>query len=157
MPPSLPPIPRAELDRVTQLILVNHRRWLGRDLVEAPDPRCAAEALFFAPRVVLCATGGETDHILIYGNAAALALWETTWNDLVGMPSRLTAEPVHRDERERFLARVRAHGCVTDYAGVRISTTGRRFRIRAATVFNILDEQDRYLGQAATFTDWEPV
>lgn len=101
--------------------------------------------------------GTEADPLLTYGNARALALWEMSWDELTQTPSRLTAEPVHRDERARLLARTRAHGFVDDYAGVRISKTGRRFRIEQAIVWNLTDAAGNHRGQAATFERWTPL
>jgi len=50
---------------------------------------------------------------------------------------------------------VRENGFIDDYSGIRISSTGRRFHIRQAIVWNVLDEDGRYAGQAATFSSWE--
>ena len=69
-------------------------------------------------------------------------------------PSRLTAEPMHRDERAEMLRRTSRDGYIDDYRGVRISTTGRRFLIERATVWNVLDTAGQPAGQAATFSDW---
>ncbi|MFM8790377.1 MAG: MEKHLA domain-containing protein [Chthoniobacterales bacterium] len=44
-----------------------------------------------------------------------------------------------------------------NYSGIRISKNGRRFRSKNATVFNLSDDAGLYVGQAATFADWEPV
>ena len=90
-----------------------------------------------------------------YGNAAALALWEMSWPELTRTPSRLTAEAPNREERARLLAAVTAHGFIDDYSGIRISKSGRRFRIARATVWNLLDERGNYAGQAAAFSQWE--
>jgi hypothetical protein len=76
---------------------------------------------------------------------------------LVRTPSRLTAEPVHRDERARLLERTSREGFVDDYSGVRISKTGRRFMIEKAIVWNLDDESGQALGQAATFDRWTPL
>jgi hypothetical protein len=70
------------------------------------------------------------------------------------MPSRLSAEPVNQQERERLLAKVTAQGFIDDYAGVRISKTGKRFLIQGAVVWNVVDEHGVYHGQAAWFKDW---
>ena len=70
------------------------------------------------------------------------------------MSSRLTAEAPDRAERARRLAEVAARGFIDDYAGVRISRTGQRFRIGQATVWNLTDDQGRLGGQAATFREW---
>lgn len=137
-----------------QLLLDSFARLLGRDLIPrdgSADQQ--AERLFQAPFVVV-SHGTEADPVLNYGNAAALALWEMTWEELTRTPSRLTAEPMHRDERARLLARTREHGFVDDYSGIRISKTGRRFRIEQAIVWNLTDEAGGHRGQAATFDRW---
>ena len=137
------------------LVLRSHRHWTGRDLIE-PGGNLEEDArrLFEAPFVVVSG-GAEEEQILNYANRTALGLWEMDWDTLVRTPSRLTAEPMHRDERAEFLRRVRENGFVDDYSGVRISSTGRRFQIRRATVWNVLDEAGSYAGQAATFSSWE--
>ena len=77
-----------------------------------------------------------------------------TWEEFVRTPSRKTAEPVHRDERARLLDRTRKNGYIDDYAGIRVSKTGKRFKIEKAVIWNISDENGRYYGQAATFDTW---
>jgi hypothetical protein len=62
-----------------------------------------------------------------------------------------------RDERQRLLDCVSRHGIIHDYAGVRISASGRRFRILNAEVWNLTDEDGRAAGQAAAFSDWAPL
>ena len=126
----------------------------GRDLLDpALSPEAAAEALFHAPFVVL-SHDAAPDPILTYGNRIALELFELSWEALTRMPSRLTAEAPNRAERARLLAEVAAQGFIDDYSGVRISRTGRRFRIERVTVWNLSDEAGRRCGQAATFRWW---
>lgn len=140
-----------------QLLLDSFARRLGRQLI--PRDGSAAEQserLFRAPFVVV-SHGAEPDPILNYGNAAALALWEMTPEEILRTPSRLTAEPVHRDERARLLERTRRDGYVDDYAGIRISKTGKRFRIEQAIVWNLTDAAGLHRGQAATFDRWTPL
>ncbi len=131
------------------------RHWLGRDLLpSATDPRALARDVFEAP-FVLVSHGTQTDPVLNYGNRAALALWETPWEELTRTPSRFTAEPVAREERARLLAEVTQHGHIANYSGVRIAKSGRRFRIAQAVVWNLLDERGEPYGQAARFDCWE--
>jgi hypothetical protein len=113
-----------------------------------------ARNVFHAP-FVLVSHGTETDPVLNYGNQTALSLWEMSWAELTRTPSRLTAEAPNREERARLLAAVTAHGFIDDYSGIRISKTGRRFRIAQATVWNLLDGHNHYAGQAAIFSRWE--
>lgn len=131
------------------------KHWTGRDLLPGNmSPGELSEKLFHAPFVQV-SHGTQADPVLNYGNAAALALWEMSWPELTATPSRLTAEAPVREERARLLAAVTACGFIDDYSGIRISKTGRRFRIAQATVWNLLDEHGRPCGQAASFSHWE--
>ena len=60
-------------------------------------------------------------------------------------------------ERDALLAEVSQHGFSRSYSGIRIAHSGRRFRIEAATVWNLLDADGRHLGQAACFAHWQPL
>ncbi len=134
-------------------MLSSYRRWIGRELILETSPEEMARSLFYQPFVVL-SHGTQEDPILNYGNQAALDLWEMSWDEFTSMPSRLTAEPINREDRERLLAQVRQHGYIDTYRGVRISGSGRRFLIEKGTVWNIVDTNGRYAGQAATFSSW---
>ncbi len=139
----------------TQTLARSLKQWTGRDLLPGDfSPAELAEKIFHAP-FVLVSHGTEADPVLNYGNAAALALWEMSWAELTRTPSRLTAEAPNREERARLLAAVTARGFIDDYSGVRISKSGRRFRIARATVWNLISETGRSCGQAAMFTHWE--
>jgi len=138
----------------TMLIETHHLR-TGRHLIEPTgDKEVDAQRLFEAPFAVV-STAADAEQVLNYGNATALALWEMEWDTFVKTPSRLTAEPDHRNEREAFLRRVREVGFIDDYSGIRISRGGRRFLIARATVWNTTDQFGCHNGQAATFTSWE--
>lgn len=142
-----------ELIRHAARLAASFRHWTGRDLVAPDSTATIAERLFHHPAVVV-SHGAEPDPIFNYGNAAALALWELSWDEFVRTPSRLTVEPPEREERERLLAAVAARGWIDDYAGVRIARGGRRFRIEQASVWTVLDEAGHACGQAATFSRW---
>ncbi|MBI1247491.1 MEKHLA domain-containing protein [bacterium] len=137
-----------------QILLDSFHDRLGRHLVErSGDPNEDARRVYEAPFVVVSHTA-VSDPILNYGNRMALELWEIEVDVLLMTPSRLTAEPMHRDERAQLLERTTRDGYVDDYQGIRISTTGRRFRIEEAIVWNLHNAQGTYVGQAATFDRW---
>ena len=99
--------------------------------------------------------GTQADPILNYGNQIALKLWQMDWATLTQTPSRYTAEPIAREEREQLLQRGRERGYIDDYEGIRISSTGQRFKIKDVVLWNVIDEQKQSYGQAATFANWE--
>lgn len=141
----------------TQILLDSYHRWVGEQLIaRVGSVADQAQALFHAP-IVVVSHGTQADPILNYGNALALQLWEVDIPTLLAMPSRLTAEPMHRDERARLLERTTRDGYVNDYRGIRISSTGKRFLIEQATVWNLVDADGSRVGQAATFASWTPL
>jgi len=138
----------------TQRLLDSYRHWIGRDLVERTgDPEFQARTLFESPLVVV-SHGTEVDPVLNYGNRTALDLWEMSWEQLIRTPSRLTAEPVNRAEREWMLEQARVRGFIDTYRGIRVSGTGRRFLVENALIWNVLDAGYQRIGQAATFSHW---
>lgn len=142
---------------LAQLILDSHERVVGKRLLSvAQDPLERARALYEAPRVVL-AHGLGSDPCFDYGNRLAQQLFELSFGELLTLPSRLSAEMVDQAERQRLLDAVSARGFIDDYAGVRISSSGRRFRITRATVWNLIDATGERRGQAATFAEWTPL
>jgi len=120
----------------------------GRCLVEpAADP---IAAMWKVPRAIL-AHGNEPDPIFFFANDYALRVFEYDLETILKTPSRMSAEAPARTERAALLERVMREGFIDDYSGVRITSSGRRFRIENATVWNLLDEAGQHCGQAATF------
>ena len=120
--------------------------------------RLRAQELFAASDVVLAHDGGDPSldpgPRLIYANAAALRLWRRSWGELVGMPSRLTAEPEQRLTRSEALERARVSGGIRGYSGIRIDSQGRRFQIVGARIWSLIAVDGAVCGQAAAFENW---
>jgi hypothetical protein len=158
--PTCPPLPDTppELpgDRLA-LILSSYQRLLGQPLLpeaEGLHGAALARALWLAERVVV-AHGTEADPVFFYGNRLALRAFEMDFAAFTRLPSRFSAEPLAREERARLLERVSRDGYIDDYAGVRISALGRRFRIEQAVVWNLVDAAGVCHGQAASFSQWQ--
>jgi MEKHLA domain len=138
----------------TQLLLDSYEKLLGRQIIPRNESDLEqAKALFFAPFAVV-SHGKEDDPILNYGNQTALALWEMNWEDFIHTPSRLTAEPVNREERQQMLLQAAKQGFIDNYRGIRISRTKKRFLIEKAIVWNLEGDRSQLIGQAATFSEW---
>jgi hypothetical protein len=134
-----------------------HRLAFERSLLAAVEdgrtPLQLAQELFVAATVVLAHDGGA-DPRLIYANRAALTLWRRPWREMVGLPSRLTAEPGERRDRAVALERARRCEALEGYAGIRIDSTGRRFRIENARLWTLREDDGQPCGQAACFASW---
>jgi PAS domain S-box-containing protein len=132
------------------LLTGSYARRLGQDLVP-----CGADAgwLYDAAPFAVLAHDGAADPRFVYANRAAQACFGYAWEEIVGLPSRLSAEAPERAERQRLLDAVARAGFSRDYRGVRVAKGGRRFWIEQAVVWQ-LDRDGAVVGQAATFSAW---
>ncbi|MDA0718195.1 MAG: MEKHLA domain-containing protein [Cyanobacteria bacterium] len=143
-------------------LLQNHQRAFGTPLIAGlavdSSPLLAAQELFAAEVVVLAHDGADPSSDpgprLIYANRAALLLWQRPWEEMVGMPSGLTAEPAERASRRQALVEAQAKEAIEGYNGIRIDSRGRRFAIEAARLWSLRDNSGKPCGQAARFSRW---
>ena len=123
---------------------------------EPGQPRTADWLYHSAPACVV-AHNTDADPRFIYANCAAQDCFEYDWGVFTELPSRLSAGPSDRAERQRLLDRVAEHGFITDYRGLRIARSGRRFMIEDGVIWNLVDRDRTLRGQAATFSAWRDV
>ncbi|MEA5532887.1 MEKHLA domain-containing protein [Crocosphaera sp. XPORK-15E] len=143
----------------TQLILSSFEHWLGHSLWKEkglPEIQGSSEEIaqqLFGVPFAVASHGIETDPIFNYGNQKALDIWELTWEEFIKIPSRKTAELVEQTERDRLLAETTKKG-FSYFSGIRITSTGKRFKINNGIVWNVIDEQQINQGQAAVYSDF---
>lgn len=137
-----------------ELILSSFLRLTGKKLVDAKLSHIERyQALYEAPFCVV-SHNTELDPIFNYANKTALQIFAMDWDQFTNLPSRLSAEQQVREEREKLLARVTQYGFIDNYKGVRVSATGQRFQVEDAVVWNLIDENECYRGQAAALFKW---
>jgi len=142
------------LAKHVDILISSYQHWTGKELVKlTAGDKSIHYALYNAP---YCLVSHNTEAIPIfnYGNKTALKLFEMDWATFTTLPSQNSAEAINRADRQQLLSRVSTHGFIDDYQGVRISSTGRRFLIEDATVWNLVDNKGVYYGQAALFYNW---
>lgn len=151
------PIPDETNDFLAEyvyLIIKSLKKFKGIELTDSSlNIKEQAQQVFEAP-YVLVAHNASTDPIFQYSNKKGLELFEMSWDEFTRLHSKYSAEPQNRRERELLLNDVLLKGYTDNYSGVRISKTGRKFKISAATVWNIMDENNEKKGQAALFRDY---
>ena len=138
---------------LTALLLESHQRLFQRPLVRSTGIRLSAQELFVLDQVVLCHDGSE-DPRFLYANRAALQLFSRNWEQMVGMPSRLSASANQRLSRREQLELAKRQDKLENYSGVRVNSQGRRFQIRGARIWSLIDQERHYSGQAACFSEW---
>jgi hypothetical protein len=135
-----------------EALLAAHEELLGSALV--PRGLSAAEAvpwLYRESELAVVAHDTQADPCFVYANAAAQRCFERPWAELVGMPSRLSAEAPERAERAAMLEQVARHGFIRDYRGLRVAASGRRFWIEGGIIWNVRHAHGQLWGQAACF------
>lgn len=141
-----------EIAKHVRLLLRSFRRLTGRVLLDdsgvedGPLLAMLDEAPF-----ALVSHGIEDDPVFNYGNNTALKAFAMSWEEFIALPSRYSAELPNREVRQRLLDEVKRKGFIDHYSGVRIARDGRRFLVEDAIVWNVIDEDGVYRGQAATF------
>ncbi len=127
---------------------------VGREPAFLVDGEPTPEWLYeHSPHAVLAHDTAQVPRF-IYANKAAQTCFEYDWDEMVGLPSHLSAEPQERAERQRLLDQVKAAGHATNYAGIRIAKSGRKFRIEDGVVWQLIDAAGALHGQAASFRRW---
>lgn len=136
-----------------RLIDTSFTRFMGRPL--APSGTNGAAWLYYESPFAVLAHDTHDDPRFIYANETAQRCFEYSRDELIGTHSRWSAEAPAQAERQRLLDNVTRNGFVTDYRGVRIAKSGRRFWILDGTVWQLHDERGLHIGQAAMFTKWQ--
>ncbi|MBV6627402.1 MAG: MEKHLA domain-containing protein [Rivularia sp. (in: Bacteria)] len=140
--------------RHSQLMMSSFERLTGRNLLNCTgSPNEIAKALFEA-EFALVSHGIETDPIFNYGNRKALQLWELEWDNFTAMPSRKSAQKTVQEERDKLLAETTTKG-FSNFSGVRISSSGKLFYIEDGIIWNLLDTDNNYCGQAAIYSNYK--
>jgi hypothetical protein len=134
-----------------RLLTGSYARLVGKPLV--PQSKNAAWLYAQAP-FALVAHNTELDPKFIYANKCAQACFEYSWEEFVGLPSRLSAEAPERAEREALLDAVARNGFMSNYRGLRVAKSGRRFLIENGVVWELIDEKGIRHGAGATFPSW---
>ena len=139
----------------------SYLRLTGENLVTDLDADSTSDgeicaAMYTSADPLLC-HDGTSDPLFNYANRAAQELFELTWDQFVGMPSRLSAGPGAQAERNQLISEATESGYYTGYSGIRVSHSGREFEIQDAVLWRVTDEKERVLGLACRIPRWHYV
>jgi hypothetical protein len=135
-----------------EALLAAYELALSESLVPAHVAATDAVAwLYGEAELAVVAHDTQPDPCFVYANVAAQRCFERPWAQLVGMPSRFSAEAPERGARAAMLEQVARFGFLRDYRGVRISGSGRRFWIEGGVIWNVRRADGALWGQAACF------
>ena len=144
--------------QLSTVLLETYWRLLGKQLAPGGlDEGAAARWLYEEAPFCVLAHNTDSDPMFIYANKTAQRCFEYTWAEFITLPSRLSAEAPNRAERQALLDEVGRRGFASNYTGMRISRSGRRFFIEDATVWQLVDRRGVHHGQGAMLPRWRDV
>ena len=108
----------------------------------------------FPPLLAHSGTPTSTnDPLFTFGNNTALALFGYSRSEFLGMPSRLSALPDDQAAREEMMKQARDVGFILGYQGDRVHKSGSIFQIKEGVIWNLCDDKEKIIGQAALIPD----
>ena len=146
------PYENPEIIAYSKLLAESFLQLTGRPLILSGSD--LAQRLYEAP-FALVSHGMEADPIFRYANQTAQTLWQMTWDEFVTLPSRLSAEQMLQEERDRLLQEAQSKGYIDTYEGIRIAKNGHRFKIQDTVLWNVIDAHGVQHGQACVIRRWD--
>ena len=134
-----------------ELLTESYQRVVGKPLL---DPTLGPTWLYRNARFIVVAHNTDPDPRFVYANQSAQDLFGYGWDEFTSLPSRLSAEAPDREERQRLLDAVATNGFIENYRGLRVRKSGSRFWMEDGLVWQLVDADGKYRGQAATFSQW---
>mgnify|MGYP003628899865 FL=1 len=143
------------IDYQDHALLLNesYRHWTGEYIVEQNDPGKVLAALNEADFVVV-SHGMEAEPVFNYGNLAAFTLFGYEHLDFLRLMTSKTVGTEGMAGRQALTEQIDRDGFTHDYHGVRMTSSGQRFKVDASTVWKLQDNLGRVHGHAAIFREW---
>ena len=138
-----------------QLFKYSYEKYCKLPFPIEADQHSLCHAVYHSSQYVVLAHNTLSDPTFTFANMKAQELWKLSWEQFIGIPSRLSAKPDKVEKREALLQEARLHGFIHNYKGIRVDSTGHEFYIENVTLWNLVDEQGIMHGQAAIFNQWE--
>ena len=129
--------------------------WTKKYLINPVPPAQDLARLFYTAPFVLVSHGIEADPVFNYANKTAQDLWKFTWEEFIKTPSRLSADPTALVNRSELFEKADQQGFAGNYSGIRITKNKRKFLMKDAILWKVIDENGHNYGHAAVFWDWE--
>ena len=139
----------AELAVFCRCMVDSYLKFAGQPLIDY-KPNNLVQALYEVG-FVLVAHRTEADPVFYFANQTAQKLWEMDWEEFTRTPSKQSVPEAERAERQALLDAAQANNIIQNYHGTRVTKSGRLFRIKDVTLWNVFNTGNTLIGQAACF------
>lgn len=123
----------------------------GKPLPSPPDTKDRYKWLTEEAPYSILTHNTDKDPSFIYVNEYALKCFKYSLNEMIGLPSRLSAAEKDREERQRLLNKIEEDGIAYNYNGPRVDKNGKFFQIYDGILWQVTDEDGKRLGTGALF------
>lgn len=135
------------------IILKSYSSHTGKYFIPENFNNIESAKFCFNASFALLSHTNEKEPIFNYANESALKLFEMEWQELVLTPSKKSAEKIQQEDRKKLFEEVSQKG-ITNFTGIRVSKSGKRFFIEDGILFNLYKDKNFY-GQSAFFSKWK--
>ncbi|UIJ72643.1 MEKHLA domain-containing protein [Aurantimonas sp. HBX-1] len=137
-----------------ELLVSSHARFVREPLADfGSGPHWLYEVAPFA----VVAHNAEPDPRFVYANVTAQRVFGYSREELIALPSRLSAKIENREERRCLLDAVSRNGSYVGYHGSRVKKSGDVSSMEDGVIWQLIDEHGYCYGQAAMFSKWTNV
>ena len=143
--------------KVVHLLLMSYQHAFGESLLPSSkifNSEVEKGQELYTMQNPIISHNNAKDPCLNYANYAALQLWNRCWDEMIGMPSRLTAPKKEQIKRTNILKEATENNPIKNYKGIRINSKGELFMIENTQIWTISNNKGHTYGQAATFDHW---
>lgn len=144
-----------QLIKPTQWIIESYQHFFSTSIFKEfkIEVEKSLEHQLYYANIALLAT--NTNKQFIYMNKFSQNLWEISLDKALQMKGKQTARVQDQKQRDILLKEVQKKGFIKNYSGIRISSKGKLFYIKSARVWNLIDKQKNFKGQAACFKQFD--
>ncbi len=140
---------------IAEIAIASYEHFTGESVVDCENKFSSPSETLFRLKHPLLVHDTQSDPIFCYGNLLALEIFEYNWEELLKLPSRLSAEVTQREDRSKMMEEIQKTGYMKGYSGTRITKTGKRIKIEDTTIWNLLGPNSQFSGQAALIKTFE--
>ncbi|KAK9812015.1 hypothetical protein WJX73_009002 [Symbiochloris irregularis] len=154
--PSKEPWEQTDVVMINLLLIENYRRAVGRPMMEGNDIMTLAKDLYEAPFALLFHDAFVSEEPqFMYANQTALDLFQSSWEELIGTPSKESASQDAQPGRQQLLDETAEKGFIHISNARRRGRQGREFDIVEAELFNVEGPDGNKVGQATVIHHWK--
>lgn len=147
---AIPPGRVEDIHEWVRLSCESLERFTGTSLLKVMNVD-TMDAIHDNTRYAVLSHGNQTDPIYNYFNKAALLQFEYPEEEIYLLPSRYSAPPALRQDRDEKISSAVQQNVQFIPSAIRQGKSGKQFELINVTLWNVYNERNERVGQSAVF------